>query len=85
MVFIYSVVRRCLLALKFFLIDRCILRSEESEVVRQGLTSKMEMCDYFILYWTSGPVLKDQNSCTTKADFTWENYGLKNDPFLNAD
>jgi hypothetical protein len=45
----------------------------------------MEMCDYFILYTTTGPVLRQVNSCTTKADFTWKKFGLVNDPFQNLD
>ena len=64
-------------------LPRCILRSDEDEVILQGLTSQMEMCDYFILYTTSGPVLRTNNSCTTKANFTWDSFGLINDPFRN--
>ena len=32
--------------------SRCVLASQEEEEVVQGLTSHMEMCDFFLFFWT---------------------------------
>lgn len=61
---------------------RCTLISTESVPVYQGLTAGHEMCDYFIMYWVEGGdrPLPKRNGCTTKHDFTWAGYGLKDIP-----
>jgi len=73
--------RRLLFALMLF--DYKI--PDSNQVIHQGLTSEMEMCDFFILYWTTGPLVKLNNSCTTNGDFSWKKFGLKNDPFLYSE
>ena len=60
---------------------RCVLTSHESHTIMQGLTSKMEMCDYFVLYLAKpGQIIHGRNSCTTKADFSWKRFGFKRIP-----
>jgi len=65
---------------------RCVMKSDDTENdVSQGLSSKMEMCDFFVYFWTrkedfvNGP---SGQQCTNKGppEVSWGTMGLSNIP-----
>ena len=63
--------------------------------VRQGLSSKDEMCDLYMMYWSEvttskgneeESLLKGSNFCQTSGPptTTWQSSGLRNIPLLES-
>ena len=68
------------------LASRCVMQAEDNQKeVLQGLSSKMEMCDFFLYFWTrredfiNGPA---GQQCTSKGppEVSWGTMGLSNIP-----
>ena len=67
------------------LATRCVLQSLSDQLVVQGLASSMEMCDFFLYFWTRREDLVNSpvgQQCTNKGppEVSWTTMGLSNIP-----
>ena len=67
------------------LASRCLLQSHSEQVVVQGLASSMEMCDFFLYFWTRREDILNSpvgQQCTNKGppEVSWTTMGLTNIP-----
>ena len=71
------------------LATRCVFQSLSDEVVVQGLSSSMEMCDFFLYFWTRREDLENSpvgQQCTNRGppEVSWTTMGLTNIPTLSV-